>query len=313
MKRVQYSRYGGPEVWRLEDVALPEPVGDQIRIRVMAAGANPMDWKIRSGFNPMMTGRRFPKGVGHDFAGVVDAVGGEVTRFKVGDEVFGATGLKEGGTFTEVLVTSEANAIPKPPSVTFEQAGSLAIVGATAWTALFAKAKLKAGQSVFITGCLGGVGRAAVQLAVMHGAAVAGSCSGAAFDEAKALGVGQVFDYRTFDSRNHPRGFDVVFDTVGVLSLAQCGAMLKPGGVGLHIVPTLRKIIGAQLSSRHHVVFGAATPKCIAGITDAAVQGKLVQAIGRTVPLSEAIPALIALEKTGLPKGKLVVAPRPEA
>ena len=75
MKRVQYLRYGGPEVWQLGEVGTPEPGRGEIRVRVRAAGANPMDWKIRQGFNPMMTGRRFPKGVGHDFAGVIEAVG----------------------------------------------------------------------------------------------------------------------------------------------------------------------------------------------------------------------------------------------
>ncbi len=309
MKRVQYLRYGGPEVWRLDDVEIPQPGRGQIRVRVKAAGANPMDWKIRKGFNPILTGYRFPRGVGHDFAGVVEAVGSGVTRFKPGDEVFGATGLKEAGTFSEALVTDEKNAIPKPPSVPFEQAGSLAIVGATAWNALFGKGKLKAGQSIFVTGCLGGVGRAAVQLAVMHGAKAYGSCGATAIDEAKALGVIDPVDYRIFKSGDYPRRFDVVFDTVGVLSMAQTEAMLKPGGVGLHIVPTLAKMITAAFSSSQHVVFGVASPECIAGITQAATQGRLVQTIGRTVSLAEAIPALIALEKTGLPKGKLVVDP----
>ena len=227
----------------------------------------------------------------------------------MGDEVFGATGLKEAGTFSEVMVTSEKNATLKPPSVPFEQAGSLSIVGMTAWMALIGKGKLKPGQSIFITGCLRGVGRAGVQLGVMHGAKIAGSCSASAFEEARSLGVSEVVDYRTFRSSDYKRRFDMVFDTVGVLSLAQCGSMLKPGGVGLHIVPTMRKMIAAQLSPRQHIVFGFPTPECIAGVTEASAKGKLVQSIGRTVSLAQAIPALTELEKTGMPKGKLVVVP----
>ncbi len=92
---------------RLEEFALPEAGPGQIRVRIKAAAANPMDWKIRRGEMKFLTGQRFPRGLGHDFAGVVEAVGPMVTRLKVGDEVCGATGMKESGTFAEALVTEE--------------------------------------------------------------------------------------------------------------------------------------------------------------------------------------------------------------
>src|SRR5271156_783406 len=170
MRRVQYHRYGGPEELRLEEFSLPEPGRGQIRVQARAAAANPMDWKIRNGELKMMTGRSFPRGLGHDFAGVVEALGPAVTRLKVGDEVFGATGLKQSGTFAEALVTDEKTVFLKPRSLSFEEAAALPIVSATAWTALVDLAKLQAGQQVFITGCLGGVGRIAVQVARMRGA-----------------------------------------------------------------------------------------------------------------------------------------------
>jgi NADPH:quinone reductase-like Zn-dependent oxidoreductase len=309
MRRIQYDRYGGPEELRLDDVNLSEPQRGQIRVRVIAASANPMDWVIRRGQVKMMTGSRFPRGLGHDFAGVVEAVGPGVERLKVGDEVFGATGLKEAGAFAEAVVTDEKNAAIKPKALPFEVAGALPIVSVTAWTGLIDKAKLRAGQSVFITGCLGGVGRAAVQLALLRGAAVAGSCSASGREEALALGVSEVFDYRAFEIGPLRGRFDVVFDTAGALSLGQCDALLKRGGVALHIVNTPGKIIRSLVSSRHKSVFGTATPEGMAGIIDAAVRGKLVPKIGRTVPLSEAIPAIIELETTGSPKGKLLVVP----
>src|SRR3984885_3604623 len=143
MKRVQYHRYGGPEVLRLEEFAPAAPGRGQIRVRIRAAAANPMDWKIRKGELKMMTGRKFPRGLGHDFAGVVEAVGPNVTRLKVGDEVFGATGLKEAGTFAEALVTEEATVFFKPECLSFEEAATLPIVSSAAWTALFDKAKLR--------------------------------------------------------------------------------------------------------------------------------------------------------------------------
>ena len=230
-------------------------------------------------------------------------------RFKLGDEVFGATGLKESGTFAEALVTKDKTVFLKPQSLSFEEAAALPIVSATAWNALIDKAKLQAGQRVFITGCLGGVGRVAAQIAGMRGAEIAGSCSASRRDEALALGVGEVVDYRAFDIASYQRRFDVVFDTAGALSLSRCGAMLKRRGMSLHIVPTPAKLIGCLLPSRHHLVFGNPTPQCMAGITEAVERGKLVPAIGRIAPLSEAISAVVELETTGLPKGKLVIAP----
>ena len=309
MKRIQYGRYGAPEELRLDEVTTPEPGKRQVRVRVRAASANPMDWKIRRGELKALTGFRFPRGLGHDFAGVVDAVGPGVERLKVGDPVFGVTSMSQAGAFAESVVADDKNVWLKPPSVSFEQGAALTIVGLTAWNALVAKAKLGAGQSVFVTGCLGGVGRAAVQLARARGAEVVGSCSASARAEALALGVREADDYRAFDAASFPRRFDVVFDAAGALSLRQCAAMLKPGGMSLHIVPTFAKFIGCLPPSRHHIVFGNPTLPSMAGVAEAMERGELVAAIGRVAPLSEAIPALVELERTGSPKGKLVIVP----
>ena len=268
-----------------------------------------MDWKIRRGEMKMYSGFRFPRGLGHDFAGVVEAVGSGVERLKVGDEVFGLTTIRQAGSFAEYVVADEKNVGLKPSSISFEQAAALTLVSVTAWNALVTKARLKADQSVFITGCLGGVGRSAVQIARMRGANVVGSCSASRREEALALGVGEVVDYLAVDIASYQRRFDVVFNTASALSLSQCGAMLKRRGMSLQIVPTFAKLIGCLLPSRHHLVFGNPTPQCIAGVAEAMERGQLVPAIGRIVPLSEAISAVLELERTGLPKGKLVIVP----
>ena len=169
MKRIQYHHYGRPEELRLEEAKQPDLERGQIRVRVRAAAANPMDWKIRRGEMRMLSGFRFPRGLGHDFAGVVEAVGPGVERLKVGDEVLGVTSISKAGALAEFLVSDEKNAALKPPSISFEQAAALTLVSVTAWNALVAKAKLRAGQSVFIIGCLGGVGRSAVQIAHARG------------------------------------------------------------------------------------------------------------------------------------------------
>ncbi|TNB47791.1 NADP-dependent oxidoreductase [Martelella lutilitoris] len=309
MKRIQYFKYGNPEELSLADVDQPKPGRGQILVRVKAASVNPMDWKIRRGEMKMLSGSRFPRGLGHDFSGVVDAVGPDVERFKVGDEVFGAASIRHAGAFAEYVVADEKNIAPKPTNITFEQAATLTVVGSAAWIGLIAKAKLSAGQSVLVTGCLGGVGRSAVQIARMQGAIVTGSCRASGRAEAQALGVSEVIDYNAFEIGAYRRRFDVIFDTAGALSLRQCGAMLRKGGRSLHIVPTPAKMIGCLFSPRHHIVIANPTPESFAGISEAAAQDRLAPVIGRVVPLSEAIPAIIALEKTGNPKGKLVIAP----
>jgi len=309
MKKIQYSRYGGPEELRLDEVTLPEPGKGEVRVQVKAASLNPMDWKIRRGEMKMLSGSRFPRGLGHDFAGVVEAVAPQVTSFQPGDDVIGVTSIPKAGAMADYVVADAKNIGRKPARVSFEEAAALTIVGLTAWNALVAKAKLREGQAVFVNGCLGAVGRSAVQLAQMCHVSVAGSCSATGFEEARALGVGEVVDYRALDVHAFRRRFDVVFDTVGALSLRQCGVMLKQGGQSLHIVPSFAKWAGSLFSSRHHLVFGNPTPQSLAGITEAAGRGVLVPSIGRVVSLSEAIPAIIELEKTGLPKGKLVIVP----
>ena len=309
MKRVQYHRFGGPEQLQLDDVTQPEPGQGQIRVQVRAAAANPMDWKLRRGEMKMLSGSRFPRGLGHDFAGVVDAVGPGAVRLKVGEEVVGVATIAAAGTFAESVIAEEENTVLKAPSMSFEQAAAVTLVGVTAWNAMVQRAQVRAGQSAFIAGCLGGVGRAAVQIARLRGASVTGSCSAAARGEALALGVSEVVDYRDFDVAGHRNRFDVVFDTAGKLSFRQCGVMLKRGGQSLHIVPTFAKMIGGLLSSRHHLIFGNPTLEILASISEACERGQLVPAIGRIVPLSEAISAIVELETTGLRKGKLVVVP----
>jgi NADPH:quinone reductase-like Zn-dependent oxidoreductase len=139
-------------------------------------------------------------------------------------------GPTEAGAFAEYLVVDEDKALPKPSALSFELAAALPMAGVTAWSAVHDRAGLRAGQSIFIAGCLGGMGRAAVQLALMRGAEVAGNCSAPARAEALELGIREVADYRTFAPATFRGRFDVVLDTAVSLTVRQCGSMLKPGG-----------------------------------------------------------------------------------
>ena len=204
------------------DVPVGRPEKDQVRVRVEAASVNPVDWKIREGALKMMTGSKFPRGMGQDFAGIVEAVGPEVRRVKVGDEVFGAMEMKDAAAFSEVIVTPERTMTVLPNGLALDQAAALGTVGQTAWTAIVDVGKVKAGQRILVNGCLGGVGRCAVQIARMLGAEVSGTCDASGIDEARRLGVGDPADYRGFDANRSAGRFDIVLDTAGNLTVAQC-------------------------------------------------------------------------------------------
>jgi NADPH:quinone reductase-like Zn-dependent oxidoreductase len=232
-----------------------------------------------------------------------------VTRHKVGDEVFGISSIRQAGAFADYLVVDEKAAYRKPTSLSFDIAAALPMASVTAWSAVMDRAKVGSGQTVFVAGCLGGLGRAAVQIALMRGAEVIGNCNAAGREEALALGVAEVADYRAFDISSYRRRFDLVFDTPGALTLDQCRAMLKPGGVAVHAVPTPRTIFASLFSPRHAIASGNPTPQRLAGVGEAAALGELVPKIGSTVPLSAAIAALAEVETASGSRGKLVIVP----
>jgi NADPH:quinone reductase-like Zn-dependent oxidoreductase len=306
-KRIQYHSYGGPELMHLEDFEPGSPRRGEVLVRVLAAAANPMDWKIRNGDAKLITGRRFPRGLGHDFAGVVEGVGEGVTRFHAGDAVLGAMSMKAAGAFAELVVADESQIVAKPAGLSFEQAAVLPTVGVTALQALVEKASLEAGQSIFIAGCLGGVGRAAAQIALMHGASVAGSCRAGSQAEATALGIDPVVDFE-FDANELKGQFDLVFDTVGALPVKAARTLLKPGGHIIDINGSPLKMARSVLSRRFQVLIAKYRREDLEEVARAAGEGKLDIPVARAVPLTEAIEALTALERQRTPKGgKLVV------
>ncbi|WP_228003239.1 NADP-dependent oxidoreductase [Nocardia australiensis] len=307
MKSIQYHRYGGPEVMQLEDIDPPRPGAGEVLIRVHAAAANPMDWKIRSGQMKVVTGRSFPRGVGHDFAGVVEAVGDGVTRLGVGDEVLGAAPLKTPGAFAEMVLAEEQGVVIKPAGLSFEDAATIPTVGVTAYQALIGKANLQAGQAIFIHGCLGGVGRAAAQIALVHGTSVGGSCRATAVRDARDLGIDPIVDF-DFDSAPLRGRFDLVFDTAGTLPAKVARTLLKPGGRIIDINPTPAKFARSALPGPFRVMIAQPVTEDLEAVAQAAGQGVLRLPIARTVPLTSAIPALTELERTGTSKGgKLII------
>lgn len=305
-KRIQYHQYGGPEVLRLEDFEPAPPGPGEVLVRVRAAAANPMDWKIRSGAMKMLTGRRFPRGLGHDFAGVVEAVGDGVTRLGVGDEVLGGAPLKTAGAFAELVVVEAKGVVKKPAELSFEDAAAIPTVGITAFQALADLGKPPPGQAVFVHGCLGGVGRAAVQMASAHGASVGGSCRATATHDARDLGVAPIVEF-DFDPTALSGRFDIVLDTAGTLPVKAAQTLLKPGGRIIDITPTPAKFARSALPGPFKVLIAQAVTEDLEEVARAAGQGTLRLPIARTVPLTQAIAALTELERGMTKGGKLVI------
>ncbi|WP_192244684.1 NAD(P)-dependent alcohol dehydrogenase [Mesorhizobium silamurunense] len=307
MKRIQYHQYGGPEVMRLEDFELRTPGKSEVAVKVSFAAINPIDWKIRAGHLKMVTGKKLPRALGSDISGIVIAIGPGVTRFKVGDAVFGSVQIKEGGAIGEGAIALETFLAKKPASVSFEKAACLGTPGITAWNGLVGKANLKAGAQVFINGCTGAVGESAVQIARMLGAKVSGSCSLQQRQRAEEMGVSRIYDYRTTDLSQISDRFDVVYDTAATMTVAVGLGLLRKGGVYLDINPTPGKFIRAMFDRRLKPIVCTARADIMEGLAHAAADGKLRLPVAEIVPLEDAIALVAALEQGRKLNGKALV------
>ncbi|HSY42619.1 MAG TPA: NADP-dependent oxidoreductase [Candidatus Acidoferrum sp.] len=307
MKRLQYDKYGGPEVVRLASFTLPPPGEDEVLVRVAAASINPVDWKVRSGQLKIMTGSKFPRAMGADFAGTVEAVGSKVSRFKPGDAVVGAVSLKASGAFATKLITSQKLVVKKPDNLSFEQAAALPIAGVTAWCALVKNAQLARGQKVFINGAMGAVGQAAIAIAREIGAEVVGRVGPKSIAQAQSMGLANPLDYTKPLPENLNGIFDVVFDCHGSLTPAEEGRLKKKGGKIYDIAPTASKFIRSLLSRSRKIIFADLKAENLQQVVDLAVAGKLVLPIVKTCTLEEAPEVLASLERGQRLNGKAVI------
>jgi NADPH:quinone reductase-like Zn-dependent oxidoreductase len=227
-----HDAYGPPEVLELREIDRPALGADHVLVRVRAAALNPPDWAgvhgvpyiVRAAF-----GLRRPRnGVrGTDLAGTVEAVGAEVTRLRVGDEVFGRSAS---GAFAEYAVAPEAHLAPKPARVTFEQAAAVPMSGLTALQALRDTGQLRPGQQVLIVGAGGGIGTFAVQIARSLGAEVTGVCSTSKLDLVRSLGAAHVIDYTREDFTRGDERYDLVLDNVLQHPLSRLLRVVRPKG-----------------------------------------------------------------------------------
>jgi NADPH:quinone reductase-like Zn-dependent oxidoreductase len=234
MRAVVQDGYGGADVLRMTERPVPGTVrDDEVLVRVHAAGLDRGTWHLMTG-TPyavrLAMGLRRPRQPvpGLDLSGTVVAVGSAVTRFGVGDEVYGIGR----GSFAEYAVASEGKLAARPASLSHEQAATVAVSGLTALQAVTDIAGVRAGQRVLVTGASGGVGSYAVQLAVAAGAEVTGVCSAGKADLVRSLGAARVLDYRTEDFVDGTR-YDVIIDIAGNASLSRLRRALAPRGTAV--------------------------------------------------------------------------------
>ncbi len=321
MKAITQQTYGSADVLELRHVERPQVAPDEVLVRVRAAGVDRGVWHLMTGLPyPLRLagyGLRAPKNPvpGMDVAGVVEAVGAEVTRFRPGDEVFGIGK----GTFAELARAAEAKLAPKPANLTFEQAAAVAISGLTALQGLRDHARLRPGQRVLVIGASGGVGSFAVQLAKAFGAEVTGVASTAKVDLVRSLGADHVLDYTREDFADGTRRYDVVLDIGGSSSLTRLRRALTPTGTlviaggeggGRWLGGTDRQLramalspfVGQRLTSFVSKE-GHEDMLVLAGLVES---GKVTPAVDRTYGLDEAPDAVRYVEQ-GRARGKVVV------
>ena len=263
MRAIVYHRYGSPDVLQCTDVPNPTPADDEVLLKIRAASINPYDWHFLRGtpyLLRLMAGFPKPKDprLGADVAGTVEAVGKNVTRLKLGDEVFGVCR----GAFAEYACASESKLVDKPENITFEQAASVPIAALTALQALRDKGQLQPGQKVLINGASGGVGTFAVQIANSFGAHVTAVCSTKNLDRVRSIGADKVVDYTKEDFTKIGDTYDLILDCIGNHSLFACKRVLNPKGILVTaggdagrwmIGPLVRNLVAFVLLSLIHI------------------------------------------------------------
>ena len=320
MQAIRYSCYGGPEVLSFETVDEPVPADDEVLVRVQSAAVNPLDWHYMRGSPYIMrlgSGIGAPKDprLGVDYAGIVEAVGSDVTEFAPGDTVFGG----RNGAFAEYLVVPEDRGIARiPPAVSFEEAAAVPIAALTAIQAVRDKAKVQAGDKVLINGASGGVGTYAVHIAKALGAEVHGVCSTRNVELVRSLGADRVWDYKKENYTESDEQYDVIVDMVGNHSIGanlevmkSDGRFVRVGGPKGDWFAPLKGPLGIVLKSpfvsQELIVFVARiNQEDLRVLADLMADGKVRSVIDRRFRLDQLAEA-IRYSESGRARGKIII------
>ncbi|MCS3798997.1 NAD(P)-dependent alcohol dehydrogenase [Niastella sp. OAS944] len=216
MKAIAYQKFGNTDVLQRIEESKPSVQSNQVLVKVKAVSINPLDWKIRKGEMKLMSGSKFPKHTGVDFAGIIEETGSAVTNFKKGDEVFGAVKntMKE-GALAEYVAVPSALVWKKPVHINFCQAASIPVTGAAAVTALGKMGNINSGTKILVNGATGGFGMFLLQLLKQTGATVTAVTSTKAIDFANKWGANSVIDYTKENVLAQKNTYDIVIDLSG--------------------------------------------------------------------------------------------------
>ena len=316
MRAIVMTANGGPEVLQLRRLPVPEPGAGQVRIRVHAAGVNPIDWKLREGRRPPPGGQAaaFEERVpGFDVAGIVDKPGPGVDAFAAGEAVVASAVRGVPGGYAEYVVVPVGDVARKPARLSFHEAAGLPTAAVTALRSLDDRAKLQAGERILIQGGAGGVGSAAVQIAKARGAHVIATASAGNQDYLRAIGVDEPIDYRAVRFEDAVRDVDVVFDTVGGETLERSLGVLRKGGR----LVTIAGRVSPEACAAAGVTCPAGGPPApgapvdwfgaqLAELGALADRGELAVNLFRVFPLEQAAEAQ-ELNREGRTRGKIVL------
>jgi NADPH:quinone reductase-like Zn-dependent oxidoreductase len=321
MKAVVQEHYGSPDVLHLSEIDQPMVGDGEVLVRVHAAGVDRGVWHMMTGQPYLIRtagyGIRAPNNpiLGMDLAGVVEAVGENVTRFKPGDEVFGVGR----STFAEYAVAREDKLVARPVNLTFEQAAAIAVSGSTALQAVRDHGHVKPGQEVLVIGASGGVGTFAVQIAKAFGARVTAVCSAAKVEMVRAIGADRVIDYTRENFADAEQRYDVILDIGGNSPLALLRSVLTRegtlvivggegggrwfGGIDRQLrAMTLSTFVGQKLGT----FIATQEQDDLIALKDLIESGKVTPVVDRTYPLAE-VPAAIRYLEQGHARGKVVI------
>ncbi len=293
MRAARIHSYGDPTGVKIVRASRPEPGRGQVLIRVKATGVNPLDWMVAEGKARSWLDHRLPLTLGWELAGIVEKLGDDAGRFKLGDEVFGMLHLSGDGADAEFAVGDEIDLALKPSGLDFPAAAAIPIGALTAHQALFDAAELQAGQTVLIHAAAGGVGSMAVQLAKAHGARVIGTASGADhINLIRKLGCDETIDYKSTRFEDFVRDVDVVLDPLGADSHRRSFAVLKKGGILVALLEEPRQDLARESGVRATMIGVKPDGKRLADIGTIIDDGKLRPLVQEVLPLEHAKKAL---------------------
>ena len=306
MKSISAEQFGSAELLTLIDAPMPEPSIGEVRVKVKAAGVNPLDVQTRRGdYSDYVT---TPLKLGVEISGVIDALGDGVIDFAVGDEVFYSVRVLENeGGYAEYHTERAELIAKKPSSLSFVEAAAMPIAASTAWVCLVERGRLQSGDRVLILGGSGGVGQFALQIAHNAGAYVVTSVSQQATEFARSLGADETVDYRSAKiwetlKQKAPEGFDIIVDLIGGDAIQQSLALLAPGGRVVSIVdqPQAQNLYaGWDANAEIHLVFLTPSAQRLTRLGSLADRGLLKSVVERTLPLEDAGKAHQLIEEGG--------------